>query len=137
MSEVFPPEVLAKTVADCALDRKGLDVVIIDLRGCSGYADFLVIASGTSDRHVQAIAENADEELAKLGVHAIGREGLRQGQWALIDFGSVVLHVFHQYTRGVYAIEELQKEAPRHYLDAENDSSIRMEPCSFVAQARL
>ncbi len=96
-----------------ALERKGLDVVIIDLRARSSYADFLVLASGTSDRHVQAVAAHVDEELGRRGVRSIGSEGLREGQWALVDLGAVVVHVFHEYTRSVYDLEAMWREAPQ------------------------
>ena len=69
--------------------------------------NFLVVASGTSDRHVQGIAELCRQTLDSEGAAALGSEGLREGQWALVDFGDVVLHVFHQFTREVYALEEM------------------------------
>lgn len=100
-------------MADLALERKGIDVVVIDLRHRSTYADFLVIASGTSDRHVRAVAEHVGEELGRRGIRTFGAEGLREGQWALVDLGGVVLHVFHEYTRGVYDLETMWCEAPR------------------------
>jgi ribosome-associated protein len=93
--------------------KKGLDVLVLDLRGMSSYADFLVIASGTSDRHVQALAESAEDALKAEGVRPSGVEGLREGQWALVDFGPVVLHVFHQYSRAVYDLEGMLRGAPR------------------------
>ncbi len=106
-------ERLAQAIAELATDRKALDVVVLDLRGHAAYADFLVIASGTSDRHVQAVAEHVSTELAKAGQRPIGSEGLRQGQWALVDFGAVVLHVFHQYSREVYDLEAMWRDVPR------------------------
>lgn len=96
-----------------ALDRKALDVVILDVREASTYTDFLAIASGTSDRHVQSVAEHIARTLAKEGVKPVGTEGLREGQWALIDFGVVVVHIFHQYNREVYQLEELWADVPR------------------------
>lgn len=96
------------------MDRKALDVITLDITGRSSYADYLVIASGTSDRHVQSIAEVVESTLAKEdGVRSMGREGLREGQWALIDFGGVVLHVFHQFTRESFDLESLWKTAPK------------------------
>ena len=83
------------------------------MRGRSSYADFLVIASGTSDRHVTAVAGLVVEGLAESRKKPIGVEGLREGQWALIDFGSVVVHVFHSFTREVYDLEGLWQRAPR------------------------
>ena len=107
-------EQLAHLIADSALERKALNVMVIDVRGRSSYADFLVIASGTSDRHVQAIAEFVSTHLKKEHrVKTRGAEGLREGQWALVDFGDVVLHVFHQFTREIYSLEELWDDAPR------------------------
>ena len=107
-------EKLAELVAQAALDKKALDVVVIDVRGRSSYTDLLVLASGTSDRHVEAIAQGAVGELKKEHGHpALGVEGLREGQWALVDFGDVILHVFHQFTRDVYSLEELWADAPR------------------------
>ena len=107
-------EELARRIADIAHDRKALDVVIIDVRGRSSYTDFLVIASGTSDRHVQSVAEGVADTLRKEDrVKEMGSEGLREGQWALVDFGAAVLHVFHKYTREVYDLEDLWRDAPR------------------------
>lgn len=106
-------EALALHVAELALDIKALNVVVLDLRERSSYTDFLVIASGTSDRHVQSIAESVADKLRSEKVRPIGSEGLREGQWALLDFGSVVLHVFHQFTRDVYQLENLWKDVPR------------------------
>ena len=100
------------------LERKALDVVVIDVRGRSSYTDFLVITSGTSDRHVQSVAKLVEDDLRKEKMRPIGTEGIRGGQWALLDFGSVVLHVFHQFTRDVYDLETLWKDAPRLSIDA-------------------
>lgn len=91
--------------------------MLIDVRGRSSYTDFLVIASGTSDRHVQAVAELIQEGLRKKKIRPIGSEGLREGQWALLDFGSVVVHVFHPITRELYDLEELWRGAARVPLD--------------------
>jgi len=111
-------ETLVRRIADLALDKKAVDVVVVDVRGESSYTDFLVIGSGTSDRHVQSIAEGVETTMRQAGVKPIGSEGLREGQWALIDFGSVVVHVFHPFTRDVYKLEELWKDAPRLSVEA-------------------
>ncbi|MBI5508731.1 MAG: ribosome silencing factor [Deltaproteobacteria bacterium] len=112
-------EALARQVADLAFDHKAQNIVVIDVRERSGYADFLVIATGTSDRHVQAVAEGVRDGLnGATGRHPIGVEGLREGQWALVDYGPVVLHVFHPFTREVYKLEDLWKDAPRLTVEA-------------------
>ena len=111
---------LAHIVAQAALDKKGQDVLVLDVRGLSSYADFLVLASGTSDRHVEAIAQGAIAEL-KTNHKLMNKsaEGMRSGQWALVDFGDVILHVFHQFTRDVYALEDLWQDAPREFITDE------------------
>ena len=115
---ILDSESTARRIADLALERKALDVVVIDVQGRTSYTDFIVLASGTSDRHVQAVAEYvADTMKNDDGVTPLGREGLREGQWALVDFGSVVCHVFHQFTRDLYDLEELWKDAPRVAVD--------------------
>jgi ribosome-associated protein len=98
-------------------------VNIIDVRGRSSYTDFLVIASGTSDRHVQSVAELVREGLREEGQRPLGSEGLREGQWALLDFGSVVVHVFHPITRQLYDLEELWQDAPRMAIDEKATAS--------------
>ena len=114
---------LANIVAQAALDKKGQDVLVLDVRGLSSYADFLVLASGTSDRHVEAIAQGAIAELkSNHGMLNKSAEGLRSGQWALVDFGDVIFHVFHQFTRDVYALEDLWDEAPREVISEEERS---------------
>lgn len=118
-------EILARRIADLAADKKALNIVVLDVRGRSSYADFLVIASGTSDRHVQSVAQHAADILSKEdGILPSGSEGLREGQWALVDFGSVVLHVFHQFTRDIYDLEDLWRDAPHLQLEthASNDA---------------
>lgn len=89
----------------------------MDVRGRCSYTDFLVICSGTSDRHMQSIAELIDETLGAEGTKCIGREGWREGQWALVDFGSVVAHVFHPFTRQVYDLEEMWQDVPCTRID--------------------
>ncbi len=90
----------------------------MDVRGRASYTDFIIIASGTSDRHVQSVAEHVVASLREEGERALGSEGVRDGQWALIDCGGVVVHVFHQFTRRVYDLDGLWSKAPRVSLEA-------------------
>ena len=109
------PSALAEQVVQSALDKKAEDVVVIDVRGRASYADYLVVASGTSNRHVESIAQSVSQDLARHGSRALSREGLREGQWALIDLGDVVLHVFHPFMRDEVNLDGLWREAPiRH-----------------------
>ncbi|MEL6546448.1 MAG: ribosome silencing factor [Myxococcota bacterium] len=108
---------MAHKLGDAALDRKAVHPVLVDLRGRASYTDFLLICSGTSDRHVQSVADSVLDAAKELGVSVVGSEGVREGQWALIDVGSVVVHVFHQFTRDVYALESLWPGASREVLE--------------------
>jgi ribosome-associated protein len=112
-------EALARRAAAIALDMKAQNVVIVDLRSRSTYADFLVIASGTSDRHVQSVAEAVEVTLKKEQVAIVGAEGVREGQWAHIDLGGFVVHIFHQFARDLYDLESLYDKTPRTRLSTE------------------
>jgi ribosome-associated protein len=103
----------AVAAARAALEKKAEDVVVLDLRGVSGYTDFLVIGSGGSDRQLEAIAESVEKDLTAAGHRAIGSEGQRGGRWVLLDFGDVVVHVFHADERVHYDLEGLWADAPR------------------------
>lgn len=107
----------ARLAVGSGLDRKALDPVALDLRGISSIADFFVILTGTSDRHVQALAENIMEAFKTVGVSLLGSEGLREGKWVLLDYGEVVVHVFLEPVREYYDIERLWVDAP--HLDIE------------------
>ena len=106
-------ETMVEQVCQSALDMKAEDVLKIDVRHLSSYTDFIVLASGTSDKHVQSIAQNVYDKMKKSGQSILGSEGLKQGQWSLIDCGEVVFHCFHQFTREVYNLEDLWKDAPQ------------------------
>ncbi|TMA19779.1 MAG: ribosome silencing factor [Deltaproteobacteria bacterium] len=103
----------AVAAARAALEKKAEEVVVLDLRGVSGYTDFLVIGSGSSDRQIEAIAESVEKELKAQGHRLVGSEGQRGGRWVLLDFGDVVVHVFHQDERMHYDLDGLWADAPR------------------------
>jgi ribosome-associated protein len=104
---------VALAIAQAALDRKAVSVEIIDVTGKVDYADYVVVMSATSDRHANAIAKNVDTELSRKGIRAHSIEGLPQGAWVLMDFGDVIVHIFHQDTRGYYDLESLWFDAAR------------------------
>lgn len=107
----FPTEV--RRAAELAIDRKGHDVLVLDLRGISSATDYFVIAGGTSDVQVRAIAEHVVDELKKDGVRPQHTEGVQQGRWALLDYVDFVVHVFHPQARNFYQLERLWGDAPR------------------------
>lgn len=109
--------VAAKVAAEAALDKKAEEVMILDVRGLTSYADYFVLASGASNRQVMAIADAIEEKMKQAGNRPLGIEGYNQGHWVLMDFGDVVAHVFYEETRGLYDIEGLWAEAPRIFLE--------------------
>lgn len=111
------PEDLSDAV-DFAVDRKGVDLLVMDLRGISDATDFFFLVNGTSDMHVRSIAEHIVEELKKKGVRPSHVEGLRTGRWVLLDYIDFVVHVFHPAARDFYQLERLWGDAPAHALEA-------------------
>ena len=105
-------ESTARRAAEAALEKKAEDVVLVDLRGKSTYADFLVICSGTNERQLEAVADSVEESLHAAGQRLIGSEGGRGGRWVLLDFGDVVVHVFEAEERAHYDLEGLWSDAP-------------------------
>ena len=85
--------------------------MILDMRKLVNFCDYFVLCSGTSDRHVAAIAEGVEEELKKLGVSVPFKDGLRNAHWVVYDAGDVVLHFFQKEFREFYNLEYLWQEA--------------------------
>lgn len=106
-------------VVDLLFDRKAVNVVLLDLRKISSATDWFVVAGGTSDTHVSAIADSVIEGLKKEGVRPLNVEGQREGRWVLIDYFDFVVHVFHPAAREFYQLERLWGDAPTHVLEAE------------------
>ena len=102
-----PTETLLKTVRDATEELKAKDVVEIDVRGKSSVTDYMVIASGTSTRHVKSIADEVMKFAKRLDVHPLGVEGEREAEWVLVDLGDVVVHVMLPRVREFYALERL------------------------------
>jgi len=107
----------ASALASAAHDRQAEDVVALDVRGLTSLADTFLIASGRSRQQVRAIADAVLEAARRDGIRSLGAEGLAEGRWALLDFGSVIFHVFHEEARGHYDLERLWADAPQ--LDVE------------------
>lgn len=104
---------IALAAAQAGLEKKALNVQIIDVTGKVDYADFLVLMTGQSDRHVTTLAEAVDEHLGRLGASAISVEGLPVARWVLIDAVDVVIHVFVEETRSLYDLDGLWLDAGR------------------------
>jgi len=104
---------VALLAAQAGLDKKAAGVEIIDVTGKVDYADFLVLMTGHSDRHVAAIAGGVDQMLGDNGFPAISVEGLPAARWVLIDFVDVVVHVFEESARSLYDLDGLWLDARR------------------------
>lgn len=114
-----PVDVLLKHVHTAVANLKGVDVVEIDVRGKTSVCDYLVIASGTSTRHVKSIADEVVRESKKLDCQPLGVEGEREAEWVLVDLGDVVVHVMLPRVREFYALERLWTvgDEPPHARD--------------------
>ena len=99
--------------ANLALELKGDDVIVLDLRGISSATDHFLLASGRSDTQVKAIADHITDELKKEGVRPAHVEGKQTGRWVLLDYIDFVVHVFHPQAREFYQLENLWGDAPR------------------------
>lgn len=95
-----------------AEDRKALNLKVLHLQKISDFTDYFMICSGTSERQVQAIADAVQEKLRERRVRPLHVEGYNRGQWVLIDYGDLVVHVFQEEPRRHYALERLWGDAP-------------------------
>lgn len=98
---------------NASLEKKAKDLVILNVKEISGFADYFIICSGTSDRQVRAVASTIQENLKKMGILPLGVEGEAAGRWILLDYDDVILHVFLESVRTFYDLERLWSEAPR------------------------
>lgn len=103
---------VARVAARAAQDRGGSDIIGIDVSGRDPYADVFLIATGSSDRNVKAIADAVQDALVEAGVHMRNREGRELAHWVLQSFGDVVVHTFQAEARDYYALERLWDDCP-------------------------
>ena len=98
---------LKTVVTDALADMKALEVKVLDVRGLTDVADFMVIASGTSDRHVRSVAQRVVERTKEAGFRPHGVEGQQDGDWVLIDLNAMIVHVMLPRVREFYGLEKL------------------------------
>ena len=98
---------LKSVVINALDDMKALDVKVLDVRGLTDIADFMVIASGTSDRHVRSVAQRVVDKTKQAGFRPHGVEGQRDGEWVLIDLSEMIVHVMLPRVREFYGLEKL------------------------------
>ncbi len=102
--------------AQSALDKKAYDLVVLQVGPVTSVADYFVICTGRSDVQVQSICRAIEESMAAVGVKPLAVEGFTHGQWVLLDFGDVVVHIFYETVRQFYNLEGLWVQASRWAL---------------------
>lgn len=107
------PKKIALLAREAALDKKAEDPVVLDISKLTDIAHYFVVTHGNSDRQVRAIAQNIIDVMDEKDVTLWHREGMDSGQWVLLDFGTVIVHIFYREIREFYNLERLWGEAPR------------------------
>ena len=107
----------ARRAARAALDKKAINLTVLDVQGVSSVTDYFLVCSGRSAPHVKTIADAIREELKEDGVRPLHAEGQPESGWVLLDYGDVLMHVFLEDTRVYYALERLWGDAPSVPVD--------------------
>ena len=102
---------LATNIASLALEKKGKQIMLLDITGIASFTDLFVIISGDSDIHLKAIADHIEKELKKKKIKIYHKEGYQSLQWILLDYVDVIVHIFNKRTREHYGIERLWGDA--------------------------
>ena len=111
-------KLMAKLAYKALDDKKGEDIKVIDISEISVLADYFIIANGSNDSQVRALVENVEDELSKAGFEVKQREGYGLGNWVLLDFGSIIVHVFDKENRLFYDLERIWRDGKA--VDVEN-----------------
>ena len=113
MKYMLEPKEIAVAVTKALDEKKGMDIKLLKIDRVSSLADYFLICTGTSNTHVKTLCDYAEYTLEQLGETMLGREGHRGNSWELLDYGTIVIHVFTTEAREFYALERL-------WADAEN-----------------
>jgi ribosome-associated protein len=114
---------LVRIAAHAADSKQGEDLVALDVSEPLPLTDIFLLASGRNERNVLAIASEVEDKLNEAGVKTLRREGRAEGRWVLLDFGDLVVHVFHEEDRMYYSLERLWKDCPTVPLDLPEHSA--------------
>lgn len=114
---------LAQLAARAADSKQGEDIVALDVSEPLPLTDVFVLVTGRNERNVQAIAAEVEEKMIEAGVKPLRREGRAEGRWILIDFGDVIVHIFHEEERLFYSLERLWKDCPAVPLELEHPAA--------------
>jgi ribosome-associated protein len=115
---------LARIAAAAADSKQAEDLVALDVSGPLPLTDIFLLASGRNERNVLAVASEVEDKLNEAGVKTLRREGRSEGRWVLLDFGDLVVHVFHEEDRMYYSLERLWKDCPVVPLDLPEHSAV-------------
>lgn len=107
----------ARECGRLALDKKAKDVLVVELAGLTDIADFFVLASGTSERHVRTVVEGIETGMKEKAILPLATEGYDDGRWVIMDYGDVIVHVFLEELRELYDLEDLWIEARKQRLE--------------------
>lgn len=108
--KVKPQEKVLQEICQAIVDKKGFNVLVLDVRGISTMTDYFIIAEGNVDRHVSALAQHVQDVLREKGQKPVHVEGLREGNWVVLDYLDFVIHLFVPELRQYYSLEEVWKE---------------------------
>ena len=102
-------------------EKKAKDIEVLKVSELTTMADYFIIATGGSDRQVQALAEHVEDEMSKQGIEPINKEGYRTADWILLGYDDVVVHIFQSETRDFYDLERIWKDAERIEMEVKPD----------------
>ena len=114
-------------IARYAEEKKAKDILMIELKGLTDIADYFVIASGTSERHVKTIVEYIETSVKKNGILPYSVEGYNEGRWVIIDYRNIIVHVFLEHLRELYDLESLWIEAKRYRTTKEKTTNTEVK----------
>jgi ribosome-associated protein len=113
------------TATNAALAQKGFDIRRLDLRGAGSFADYFLIVSGTSERHVKGLADKISAQMKAVGAELIGISGYEFGEWIVLDYADIVVHVFYEPTRQYFEFDKLWSKAKAIPMDPELEKMSR------------
>lgn len=116
------PLAFVELIAQTIFDKKGFNIVAVDVKGVSSLTDYIIVAEGTVDRHVKALASAVERELAEKGEKPIYTEGLENGDWVILDYMEIMVHLFMPGLREKYQIERLWSDGKVVEINCEEKS---------------
>ena len=100
-------EMQIKTILEACDDKKGYAFNVIDISRIASFTDYFIICSANNERQSEAVAEEVMKRMSDLGIHAMNKEGFNTKRWILLDYGDIIVHVFHKDERKIYKLEQL------------------------------